>query len=51
MNSLIWLAILLVIIWVVAIVVLKITGAILHLLWIVAVVLFVIWLIRKVTRR
>ncbi|MFL6530178.1 MAG: DUF5670 family protein [Chthoniobacterales bacterium] len=50
MNSLIWIAILLVIIWVVALVVLKITGAILHLLLIVAVVLFVVWLIRKMRR-
>jgi hypothetical protein len=50
MNSLVWIAVLLVIIWVVALVVVKVTGAILHLLWIIAVILFVIWLIGKMRR-
>jgi hypothetical protein len=50
MNSLIYLAILLVVIWLVAVIVVKVTGFFLHLLWIAAVVLFVIWLIGKFTR-
>ena len=50
MNSLIYLAILLVIIWVVAVIVVKVTGFFLHLLWIAAVVLFIIWVIGKFTR-
>lgn len=50
MNSLIWLALLLVTIWIVAVAVVKVTGFFLHLLWIAAVVLFIIWLIGKFTR-
>jgi hypothetical protein len=48
MNNLLYLAILLVVIWVVARVVGFVAGALLHLLWIVAIVLVVIWLVRKV---
>jgi hypothetical protein len=49
MNNLIWLAVLLVIIWVVARVFLAVTGALLHVLWIVAVIVAIIWLIKRVT--
>jgi hypothetical protein len=48
MNSLIYLAIVLVILWVVARVFLAVTGAMLHLLWIVAVICFVIWIFKRV---
>ncbi|CAN5719964.1 hypothetical protein BH23GEM8_BH23GEM8_12120 [soil metagenome] len=48
MNNLLYLAILLVVIWVVARVVGFVAGALLHLLWIVAIVLVIIWLVRKV---
>lgn len=50
MNFLPLLAILLLIIWVVARVVLAVTGFFLHLLWIMAIVLFAIWLLRKIMR-
>ena len=50
MNFLPVLAILLLIIWIVARVVLAVTGFFLHLLWVMAIVLFVIWLIRKILR-
>jgi hypothetical protein len=48
MNSLIYLAIVLLILWVAARVFLAVTGAVLHLLWIVAVICFVIWVIKRV---
>ncbi len=47
MNSLLWLAGVFVLIWIVAVVLMKVTGFFLHLLWIAAIVLFVIWLVRK----
>ncbi len=50
MNSLVWFALLLIIIWVVARVFLAVTGAFLHLLWIVAVILFLVWAFTKITR-
>jgi hypothetical protein len=48
MNNLLYLAILLVVIWIVARVVGFVAGALLHLLWIVAIVLVIVWLVRKV---
>ncbi|HEX5521728.1 MAG TPA: hypothetical protein VFX29_08510 [Longimicrobiaceae bacterium] len=51
MRSLIWIAILLVVIWVVARLVGFVAGALLNLLWIVALVLFVIWLFGVITGR
>jgi hypothetical protein len=50
MNTLIYFAIALVILWVVARVFLALTGVLLHLLWIVAVIFLVVWIIRKVAR-
>lgn len=47
-NTLLWIAILLVVIWVVARVVGWVAGALLNLLWIFAVILFIIWLVRKI---
>lgn len=51
MRSLLYIAILLVVIWVIARVVGFVAGAMLNLLWIVALVLLVIWLIGLVTGR
>jgi len=48
MSKLLMLALLLLVIWVVARVVLAVTGLMLHLLWIAALVLAAIWLIQKV---
>jgi hypothetical protein len=51
MRHLIWIAILLVVIWVIARLIAGIAGALLNLLWIVAIVVFVIWLFGVVTGR
>lgn len=48
MDKLLWIAVALIIIWVVASVTKFIAGALLHVLWIIAVVLFLVWLVRKV---
>ena len=48
MNSLVWLAIVAVVIWIVLRVALAITSGILHLLWIAAIIMFVMWLYHKV---
>jgi hypothetical protein len=48
MNSLVWLALVAVIIWIVLRVALAITSGILHLLWIAAIIMFVMWLYHKV---
>lgn len=48
MDKLLWIAVVLIIIWVVASVTKWVVGAALHVLWIVAVVLFIAWLVRKV---
>ena len=45
MNAIAWLALLLLIVWVVLRVALAVTGGLLHLLWIAAVIMFVIWLV------
>lgn len=47
MDKLLWIAIVLLVVWVIARVVGFVAGALLHLLWIVAVVLFIVWLLRK----
>ena len=49
MNSFIWLAVLLVIVWIVARIFLAVTSVLLHLLWVGAVIFIVIWLIKKFT--
>ena len=48
MNSFLWLAIVLVVVWLVARVFLALTGALLHLLWIIGIILLVVWVFRKV---
>lgn len=47
MNSLIWLALVLFVIWIVVRVVFAITSALLHLVWVVAAVLLIVWLVRR----
>ncbi len=51
MRSLLYIAILLVVIWVIARVVGFVAGAMLNLLWIVALILLVIWLFGLITGR
>jgi hypothetical protein len=51
MNNLLYLAILLVVIWVVARVVGFVAGALLNLLWVIAIILLVVWLLRRVFAR
>lgn len=51
MNWLIWLAVVLVVLWVLAQALGWVLGAALHLLWIVALVLFAVWLFQKVRTR
>jgi hypothetical protein len=48
-HALIWIAVLLMIIWVIARVTLAVTSLALHILWIVALILIIIWLIGRVT--
>jgi ABC-type Fe3+-siderophore transport system permease subunit len=49
-HPLIFGALLLVIVWIIARVALAVTAVALHLLWIVAIVLAIVWVIRRVTR-
>lgn len=48
MNTLIWIAIALIIIWVIASLTKFLAGAMLHFLWIAALILLVIWVVRKI---
>ena len=50
-HSLIWIAVLLVVIWIVARVVLAATSVALHLLWVVAIIAAIVWVFRRVTNR
>ena len=47
MNSLVWLAALLLVAWLVLKVALAVTSGLLHLLWILAVLMFVMWAVGK----
>ena len=47
LNTLLWIAILLIVVWVIASVTKFVAGALLHLLWVVALVLLAVWLFRK----
>jgi ABC-type iron transport system FetAB permease component len=51
MNSLVWLAVVLVIAWVILKLVLAVTGAALHLLWIAAIIMFALWALGKLRRK
>lgn len=48
MNNLLWIALVLIVIWVIASFTKFVAGALLHVLWILAVILLVVWLIRKI---
>lgn len=48
MNNLLYIAIVLIVIWVIARVVGFVAGALLNLLWILAIILFIVWLARRV---
>lgn len=48
LNSLIWIALALFVLWLVIRLVFAVTGLIFHVLWIIAVVLLVIWLVRRI---
>lgn len=47
MNSLIWFALVLLVIWIVVRVVFAISSAVLHLVWVVALILLIVWLVRR----
>jgi hypothetical protein len=47
MNLLVWLAVLLVVAWLVLRLALAITSGVLHLLWIAAIVMFILWAVGK----
>ena len=46
-HSFIWIAVALVVIWIVARLVLAVTGFFLHLLWIGAIIFAIVWLVKK----
>jgi len=48
MNSFLWLAVVLVVIWIVARIFLAVTSVALHLLWVAGIILLVIWVIKKI---
>lgn len=48
LNTLLWIAIVLLVIWVVASVTKFVAGALLHLLWILALILLAVWVVRKI---
>ena len=50
MNTLIYIAIALVVLWVLARVFLAVTSVMLHLIWVIAVIFLVIWIVKKVAR-
>ena len=48
MNNLLWIAIVLIVIWVVAATTKFVVGALLHLFWVLAVILLVVWAVKKI---
>jgi len=48
MNSLVWLALVLLVAWIVLKLVVAVTSGLLHLLWVAAVIMFILWLVGKV---
>lgn len=50
-HSLIWIAVALVVIWILARVVLAVTSVALHLLWVVAIIVAIVWVVGRVTNR
>jgi len=51
MNTLVWLAVVLLVGWIILRVALAVTSGLLHLLWIAAIVMFVVWVFRKLKRK
>jgi len=49
-HSLLWIAVLLIVIWVIARLTLAVTSLALHILWIVAVIMIIIWLIGLISK-
>ncbi len=47
MNNLVWIAVALIVLWVLASVTKFVVGAVLHLFWVLAVILLVVWAFRK----
>ena len=47
MNSLIWIALVLFVLWIVVRVVFAITSFVFHLIWVVALILLIVWLVRR----
>lgn len=50
-HSFLWIALVLVIIWIVAKAVLAVTSVALHLLWVLAIIALVVWLVGRVSKR
>jgi hypothetical protein len=50
-NALIWIAVVLVIVWVLARITLAVTSLALHLLWIGAVVMAIVWVVGKLSAK
>jgi hypothetical protein len=48
MNPLLWLAIVVVIAWIVLRLALAVTSGLLHLLWIAAIIMLIVWIVGKV---
>ena len=48
MNNLLWIAIALIVLWVIASVTKFVVGAVLHLFWVLAIILLVVWAVRKI---
>ena len=48
MNNLLWIAIVLIVIWVLASVTKFVVGAALHLFWVLAIILLVVWAVKKI---
>ena len=46
-NSLIWIALVLFVLWIVVRVVFAITSFVFHLIWVVALILLIVWLVRR----
>ena len=46
-NSLIWIALVLFVLWIVVRVVFAITSVVFHIIWVVALILLIVWLVRR----
>ena len=48
MDKFLWIAVVLIVIWLIASVTKRVAGTLLHLLWIAAVIFLIVWLVKKV---